>query len=93
VNTATNTPVPPVGTVPSPAPTTPSVTPLQPQFTSHRNGEEIRSRGFTLVGQTRPRAVVQIRVTSQVPVLGGVITVAPPNPGESGRGGGWERSL
>ena len=77
VNTATNTPVPPVGTVPSPAPTNPSVTPLQPQFTSHRNGEEIRSRGFTLVGQTRPRAVVQIRVTSQVPVLGGVITVTP----------------
>ncbi len=75
INTATNTPVPPIGT--TPPPTNPGVTPLQPQFTSHRTGDEIRTRGFTLVGQTRPRAVVQIRVTSQVPVLGGVITVAP----------------
>jgi hypothetical protein len=64
----------PVGTMPSPAPTNPI--PLQPQFISHRNGERIRTRGFTLVGQTRPRAVVQIRVTSQVPVWGGVVTVA-----------------
>jgi len=68
VHTATNTPVPPVSTLPAP---------LQPQFTSHRDGEEIRTRGFTLVGQTRPQAVVQIRVTSQLPVLGGVITLAP----------------
>jgi hypothetical protein len=60
--------------MPSPAPTNPI--PLQPQFISHRNGERIRTRGFTLVGQTRPRAVVQIRVTSQVPVWGGVVTVA-----------------
>ncbi|APB33204.1 hypothetical protein GlitD10_0886 [Gloeomargarita lithophora Alchichica-D10] len=77
VNTATNTPVPPIGTVPPTNPTNPGVVALQPQFTSHRTGDEIRTRGFTLVGQTRPRAVVQIRVTSQVPVFGGVITVAP----------------
>ncbi len=75
VNTVTSTPVPPVGTTPSP--TNPGATPLQPRFTSHKTGDEIRTRGFTLVGQTRPQAVVQIRVTSQVPVLGGVITVAP----------------
>lgn len=80
VSTVTSTPVPPVGTNPTPNPTNPtnpSAVPLQPQFTSHQNGETIRTRGFTLVGQTRPRAVVQIRVTSQLPVLGGVITVAP----------------
>ncbi|MEN9216539.1 MAG: hypothetical protein Q6K90_04345 [Gloeomargarita sp. HHBFW_bins_162] len=77
VGTATSTPVPPIGTVPPTSPGNPGAIPLQPQFTSHQNGEEIRTRGFTLVGQTRPRAVVQIRVTSQVPVLGGVITVAP----------------
>ncbi|MCS7226972.1 MAG: hypothetical protein NZ821_08280, partial [Gloeomargarita sp. SKYB31] len=71
------TPVPPINPAPLPGPSNPSVIPLQPRFISHQDGDEIRTRGFTLVGQTRPQAVVQIRVTSQVPFLGGVITVAP----------------
>ncbi|MEN9247818.1 MAG: hypothetical protein Q6L50_00535 [Gloeomargarita sp. GMQP_bins_120] len=75
VATATTTPVPPIGNLPTPG--NPGVIPLQPQFLSHRDGDQIQSRGFTLVGQTRPRAVVRVRVTSQVPLLGGVITVAP----------------
>lgn len=77
IATATTTPLPPINPAPLPGPSNPSVIPLQPRFISHQDGDEIRTRGFTLVGQTRPQAVVQIRVTSQVPFLGGVITVAP----------------
>jgi hypothetical protein len=43
---------------------------LQPSFTSHRNGGEVSGSGFTLVGQTRPNATVDVQVTSRVSVLG-----------------------
>jgi hypothetical protein len=43
---------------------------LQPSFTSHRNGGEVSGSGFTLVGQTRPNATVDVQVTSTVSVLG-----------------------
>ncbi|HEY9646947.1 MAG TPA: hypothetical protein V6C88_11285, partial [Chroococcidiopsis sp.] len=39
-----------------------------PRFTSHRDGDRVSS-GFTLVGQTRPNATVQIEVVSSVSLL------------------------
>lgn len=49
--------------------TTPS-TQLQPRFTSHREGDRVGTEGFTLVGQTRPNAKVQIRVVAGASILG-----------------------
>ncbi|MEO1593232.1 MAG: hypothetical protein AAFU71_18355 [Cyanobacteria bacterium J06632_22] len=52
-----------------------STLPLQPEFTSHSNGAEISSRGFTLVGRTQPNAQVQIRVDSTTAVAGGFLNI------------------
>lgn len=52
-----------------------STMPLQPQFTSHSNGDEISTSGFTLVGQTQPNAAVEILVESTTGVAGGFITL------------------
>lgn len=49
--------------------------PLQPQFTSHRNGDEISGSGFTLVGMTRPNARVDVVVESTTGVAGGFISL------------------
>lgn len=64
-----------VATQPTPSPQpTPTPTPtqgeLRPRFTSHTDGAEVDSDGFTLIGQTRPNATVAIRVTYRVSVLG-----------------------
>lgn len=52
-----------------------STTSLQPVFTSHQNGSQISSKGFTLEGTTQPSAKVSVKVTSTVPVLGGIVKV------------------
>jgi hypothetical protein len=49
--------------------------PLLPIFTSHKNGDKIASRGFTLAGQTQPGADVQVTVTYKLPVVGGFINI------------------
>jgi len=48
--------------------------PLQPQITSHSDGDEV-SGGFELVGQTQPNASVDIVVSSRTPVAGGFISL------------------
>lgn len=48
---------------------------LRPLFTSHRSGDEISTRGFTLEGQTQPNATIDVKVTSALPVLGGIFDV------------------
>lgn len=54
---------------------TPVNRPLKPTFTSHQNGERIKTKGFTIVGQTQPNAIVEIKVSYQVPILGGLINI------------------
>jgi hypothetical protein len=49
--------------------------PLLPVFTSHKNGDKITSRGFTLAGRTQPGANVQVTVTYKLPVIGGFINI------------------
>jgi len=49
--------------------------PLQLEFTSHSNGAEISTQGFTLVGLTQPNAQVQIRVDSNTAVVGGFLNI------------------
>jgi hypothetical protein len=49
--------------------------PLRPLFTNYQNGDRIDTQGFTLVGQTQPNAQVAVRVTSALPVLGGLFNV------------------
>jgi hypothetical protein len=49
--------------------------PLLPVFTSHKNGDKIASRGFTLAGRTQPGASVQVTVTYKLPVVGGFINI------------------
>lgn len=49
--------------------------PLLPVFTSHKNGDKITSRGFTLAGRTQPGANVQVTVTYKLPVVGGFINI------------------
>lgn len=60
-------PTPPTPPRPVPPPTQSE---LRPRFTSHRNGQDVESGRFTLVGQTLPGAEVQIKVTYGVAVLG-----------------------
>ncbi|HEY9643818.1 MAG TPA: hypothetical protein V6C57_25230 [Coleofasciculaceae cyanobacterium] len=50
--------------------TTPGNTALQPRFTSPRDGDTVSTTGFTLVGQTRPNAKVQIKVVAGASILG-----------------------
>lgn len=64
-----------VATQPTPSPQpTPTPPPtqgeLRPRFTSPTDGGEVDRDGFILVGQTRPNATVDIRVTYRVSVLG-----------------------
>lgn len=59
----------------TPAAAVENTLPLQPQFTSHRNGDEISGDGFTLVGQTRPNARVEVVVESTTGVAGGFISL------------------
>ncbi|NJR66090.1 MAG: hypothetical protein HC772_13425 [Leptolyngbyaceae cyanobacterium CRU_2_3] len=49
---------------------TPGNTTLQPRFTSHQDGGDVGTEGFTLVGQTRPNAKVQIKVVAGASILG-----------------------
>jgi hypothetical protein len=69
-------PMPPKGegTPPSNA-NTATTNALRPVFISHQNGDTINSDGFTLEGQTQPNAKVTIKVTSSVPVLGGLVNL------------------
>ncbi len=53
----------------------PAMHPLQPEFTSHRNGQEISTRGFTLTGMTQPNARVQINVKNLTSVAGGFVSL------------------
>ncbi|MBD1910223.1 MULTISPECIES: Ig-like domain-containing protein [unclassified Leptolyngbya] len=65
------TPTPTPSPSPSPQPTpSPTQGELRPRFTSHRDGQEVGNGRFTLVGQTRPNATVDIQVTYRVSVLG-----------------------
>ncbi|NET40021.1 MAG: hypothetical protein F6K19_50070 [Cyanothece sp. SIO1E1] len=48
---------------------------LQPRFTSHQNGDQVSGNSFTLIGQTRPNAVVQVNVDARTGVLGGLINL------------------
>ena len=50
--------------------TPPATTTLQPRFTSHKEGDRVDSEGFTLEGQTRPNARVQIKVVAGASILG-----------------------
>jgi hypothetical protein len=81
---AASTPIGPVlSSSPSPTPTptpTASATPaasvaLKPVFTSPKDGDKLRSKGFKLTGQTRPAAIVQITVVATLPKLGGIISL------------------
>lgn len=70
VETSTpETPAPETATAPE------NVVPLQPEFTSHSNGDEISSEGFTLMGRTQPNATVDITVESITGVAGGFISL------------------
>ena len=53
--------------------------PLQPQFTSHSDGDAIDTSGFTLVGRTQPNATVEITVDSTTAVAGGFISLGASN--------------
>ena len=57
--------------------TTTTVEPLTLEFTSHEDGDMIRSdNGFTLIGQTDPDADVRVTVVSEAPsVLGGFLSI------------------
>jgi hypothetical protein len=48
---------------------------LQPVFTNYQDGDRVVGRGFVLMGQTLPNARVEIEVTSQVPILGGIVNI------------------
>lgn len=51
--------------------------PLRPEFTSHKNGDQITTSGFTLVGKTQPNARVRIEVkqsASSSNILGAIVT-------------------
>jgi hypothetical protein len=50
--------------------TTPVNTTLQPRFTSPKDGDIVGTDGFTLVGQTRPNAKVQLKVVAGASILG-----------------------
>lgn len=56
----------------TPTPTTQS---LRPLFTNYRSGDQINTKGFILEGQTLPNATVDVKVTSALPVLGGLFDV------------------
>lgn len=69
--TATATTNAPVTTVQNPnAVQTAVVVPLAPAFTSHQDGGRISGNSFTLVGQTRPGATVNIGVVGSTSVFG-----------------------
>ncbi|ACK69344.1 conserved hypothetical protein [Gloeothece citriformis PCC 7424] len=72
-NTATTAAIPPVQEVENG--TVAANQSLRPLFTNYRSGDEINTRGFTLQGQTLPNATVDIKVTSALPVLGGLFDV------------------
>jgi hypothetical protein len=69
-NTAIGTP--PGGTPINPPPTGTPSTPaeLQPRFVNYQDGGRVGRNGFTLVGQTRPNARVQVNVLGSATVLG-----------------------
>jgi hypothetical protein len=48
---------------------------LQPVFTNFQNGDQVSTTGFTLQGETQPKATVEIEVSSKLPVLGGIINI------------------
>jgi hypothetical protein len=50
--------------------TTPPAATLQPRFTSHQEGDRVGSSGFTLVGQTRPNATVDVKIVAGASILG-----------------------
>ena len=56
-------------------PTTTALAELKPEFTNYSDGDLISGSGFTLVGQTRPNATVDIEVTSRLASLGGLINI------------------
>lgn len=63
----------------TPDPATDSTVPLQPQFTSHTDGDEISTRGFTLVGRTQPNAIVEVKVDSRTTAVGGLLNLGSTN--------------
>lgn len=46
-----------------------------PVFLNYENGGRITSRGFTLAGQTSPDETVQFKITSTLPLLGGLFGI------------------
>ncbi|NEP58355.1 MAG: hypothetical protein F6K31_15275 [Symploca sp. SIO2G7] len=53
------------------------VIPLRPEFISHKNGDQISTRGFTLEGKTQPNARVRVVVeqaASSSNILGAIAT-------------------
>ena len=48
---------------------------LQPVFTNYQDGDKISTTGFTLQGKTQPNATVEVEVSSQLPVWGGIINI------------------
>ncbi len=69
--TATAVTTAPVTTVQDPnAVQTAVVVPLSPAFTSHQDGGRISGNSFTLVGQTRPGATVNVGVVGSTSVFG-----------------------
>lgn len=68
------TSTPTTGSGTSSTPVTPA--PLTaPRVTSHQDGDRIKTRGFTLVGETSPNAEVNVVVTATTPILGGVVNI------------------
>lgn len=61
-STGSGSSTPPTGTTATVA--------LQPRFTSHQDGQRVSGSGFTLVGQTRPNATVNVNITASLSVLG-----------------------
>lgn len=48
---------------------------LEPVFTNYQDGDRVTGRGLVLVGRTLPNARVEVEVTSQMPILGGIINI------------------
>lgn len=47
-----------------------NITELQPRFTNYQDGGRVGRTGFTLIGQTRPNARVQVNILGSATVLG-----------------------
>ena len=46
---------------------------LQPRFTNYKENDRVSRNGFTLVGQTRPNAQVQIKIVAGSSILGVIV--------------------